>query len=154
GVGAAIASGDPNAGAAVITGGQQIATRSMLGFTRIQEGSADAAGMHFMDEAKLTSRGLLEFLQKLGTQETLPVDRQVEYARTHPLTQDRVDALQDHVSHSPYTNNPVSPQLVEEYQRMKAKLLGYLQPDAALLRYGEKDSRVTARYARAIAHYQ
>ncbi|HVY12316.1 MAG TPA: M48 family metalloprotease, partial [Alphaproteobacteria bacterium] len=154
GVGAAIASGDPNAGAAVMTGGQQIAQRSMLGFTRVQEGSADAAGMRFLDESKLTSRGLLEFLQKLGAQETLPVDRQVEYARTHPLTQDRIDAVRAHVEQSPYADAPAPPQLQEEYARMKAKLLGYLQPDAALLRYADKDPRPTARYARAIAYYQ
>ncbi len=154
GVGAAIASGNPNAGAAVITGGQQIAMRSMLSFTRAQEGSADAAGMRFMDQSKISSKGLLEFLQKLGAQETLPVDRQVEYARTHPLTQDRIDAVRTHVEQSPLSNLPSPPDLAEEHARMKAKLLGYLQPDAALLRYGEKDARVSARYARAIAHYR
>jgi predicted Zn-dependent protease len=154
GVGAAIASGNPNAGAAVITGGQHIAMRGMLSFTRAQEGSADAAGMRFLDTNKLTTRGLLEFLQKLGAQETLPVDRQVEYARTHPLTQDRIDAVKAHVEQSPYNANKASAQITEEHARMKAKLLGYLQPDAALLRFGEKDTRISARYARAIAHYQ
>ncbi|MBI3419358.1 MAG: M48 family metallopeptidase [Proteobacteria bacterium] len=154
GVGAALASGDPNAGAAVITGGQQIAMRSMLGFTRVIEGSADAAGMRFMDANKISSRGLLEFLEKLGAQEVTPVDRQVEYARTHPLTQDRIDAVRAHVEQSPYGDAPVSAQLEEAHARLKAKLMGYLQPDAALLRYAEKDPRINARYARAIAHYQ
>ena len=40
------------------------------------------------------------------------------------------------------------------HERMKAKLLGYLQPETALLRYTDNDSRLTARYARAIALYR
>ncbi len=154
GVGAAIASGNPNAGAAVITGGQQIAQRSILSFSRAQEGAADAAGMSFLDRTRMTSRGLKEFLEKLGNQELLPVDRQVEYARTHPLTQDRINTVRRHVERSPWAKARLPKAMKERHARMKAKLLGYLQPDAALLRYGEKDSRVNARYARAIALYR
>jgi len=40
------------------------------------------------------------------------------------------------------------------HERMKAKLLGYLQPENALLRYTDNDPRLTARYARAIALYR
>lgn len=154
GTAAAIASGNPEAGAAVITGGQNIAQRSILSFSRTQEGTADAAGMHFLDVAHITSKGLQEFLEKLSDQELLPVDRQVEYTRTHPLTQDRIDAVRYHVEQSPLADKPMDPVLVREYDRLKAKLLGYLHPDAALLRYSEKDPRLPARYARAIALYR
>jgi predicted Zn-dependent protease len=154
GVGAAIASGNPQAGAAVISGGQHIATRSILSFTRAQEGSADAAAMRFLDQSKLSSKGLEEFLEKLQAQEGSSTSREVEYARTHPLTQDRIDAVISHVKDSPYAAAKPSAQIAEEHARIKAKLLGYMQPDAALLRYGDKDARVTARYARAIAYYQ
>ena len=37
---------------------------------------------------------------------------------------------------------------------MKAKLLGYLQPETALLRYTDNDTRLPARYALAIALYR
>ena len=40
------------------------------------------------------------------------------------------------------------------HERMKAKLLGFLQPETALLRYTDKDQRLSARYARAIALYR
>src|SRR6202044_909355 len=40
------------------------------------------------------------------------------------------------------------------HERMKAKLMGFLQPETALLRYTDKDPRVSARYARAIALYR
>jgi len=37
---------------------------------------------------------------------------------------------------------------------MKAKLVGFLQPEMALLRYTDKDPRLFARYARSIALYR
>lgn len=154
GTAAAVLSGNPQAGAAILTGGQQIAQRGILSFTRSQESAADAAGMRFLDVSRISAKGLLEFLQKLSGQELLPVDRQVEFVRTHPLTQDRIDAVRNHVKDSPFANTRVSPDLIERHARMKAKLLGFLQPEAALLRYAEKDARRSARYARAIAHYR
>jgi predicted Zn-dependent protease len=154
GTAAAVLSGDPGAGAAVITGGQSIAQRSILSFSRAQESSADAAGMRFLDGAKISSRGLMEFLEKLSGQELLPVDRQVEYLRTHPLTQDRIDAVHYHVEQSPYSGNKASKEFYDLHERMRAKLLGYLKPDSALLRFAEKDGRLSARYARAIAYYR
>lgn len=154
GTAAAIASGNPQAGAAVITGGQTLAQRSVLSFSRAQESSADAAALDFLDRAKISSRGLLAFLEKLAGQELLPVDRQVEYARTHPLTRDRIDSVRYHTEKSSYADVPGEKKFTEQHERLKAKLLGYLKPEAALLRYGENDSRITARYARAIAHYR
>ena len=154
GTAAAVLSGDPGAGAAVITGGQSIAQRSILSFSRAQESSADAAGMRFLDGAKLTSKGLKEFLEKLSGQELLPVDRQVEYTRTHPLTQVRIDAVRYHVQQSAFSDSKASKHIYDLHERMRAKLLGYLKPESALLRYAEKDTRLSARYARAIAHYR
>ncbi len=154
GTAAAVLSGDPGAGAAVITGGQSIAQRSILSFSRAQESSADAAGMRFLDGAKLTSKGLKEFLEKLSGQEILPIDRQVEYLRTHPLTQDRIDAVRYHVEQSSYSDNKANKHFYDLHERMRAKLLGYLKPESALLRYAEKDGRLSARYARAIAYYR
>lgn len=154
GTAAAVLSSDPQAGAAVVTGGQQLAQRSILSFSRAQEGTADAAGMRFLDSAHITSLGLEEFLDKLANQELMPVDRQVEYVRTHPLTRDRIEAVRNHVATSPYSERKLPAATDEEFERMKAKLLGYLQPEAALLRYGDKDPRISARYARAIALYR
>lgn len=154
GTAAAIASGNPQAGAAVVTGGQSLAQRSILSFSRSQESSADAAGLSFLDRAKISSRGLLQFLEKLSDQELLPVDRQVEYARTHPLTRDRIDAVRYHTEKSGLADVPDDKILEQKHERLKAKLIGYLMPDAALLRFAENDARANARYARIIAHYR
>jgi len=153
-VAAGAASGNSGAAAGAISGGQQIAERGFLSFSRSVEASADAAGLSFLDKAGISARGMLEFFEKLAGQEMLPVDRQAEYVRTHPLTQDRIDNVREHLEHSPYKDAKLDEKFYIMHERMKAKLLGFLQPETALLRYTDSDPRLTARYARAIALYQ
>jgi predicted Zn-dependent protease len=154
GIGAAIASGEPGAAAVIVGGGQEMARRSFLAFTRTQESSADQAALTYMDQAGLSARGLLTFLDKLADQELLPFDRQVEFVRTHPLTRDRIDAVRSHVERSRNSDRPIPPEFVEMHARMRAKLLGFLSPVQALQRYKEGDKSVAARYGRSIALYQ
>ncbi|MDE1900555.1 MAG: M48 family metalloprotease [Alphaproteobacteria bacterium] len=155
-VAAGAASGDGGLAAGGMAGGAQIAERSYLGFSRSVEASADAAGMSFLDKAGISTRGMLEFFKKLEGQEMLPADRQVEYVQTHPLTEDRIAAVQQHLDNSPPSlrNARLPQKFYDMHARMKAKLLGYLQPDIALLRYSAADTSIPARYARAIALYR
>jgi len=153
-VAAGAASGNGGLAAGGVAGGTQLAERTYLSFSRAQEASADAAGMSFLDRAGISARGMLDFFKKLEGQEMLPADRQDEYVRTHPLTQDRVDAVQQHLDASPLRDAKLADKFYVMHERMKAKLLGYLQPETALLRYTDNDPRVTTRYARAIALYR
>jgi predicted Zn-dependent protease len=153
-VAAGAASGNGGLAAAGMSGGAQIAERGFLSFSRSQEASADAAGLSFLDRAGISCAGMLQFFQKLAGQEMLPADRQDEYVRTHPLTQDRIDAVQLHLDNSSLKDAKLSEKFYVMHERMKAKLLGYLQPETALLRYTDKDPRLPARYARAIALYR
>ncbi|MDE2029690.1 MAG: M48 family metalloprotease [Alphaproteobacteria bacterium] len=153
---AGAASGSGSLAAGGVAGSSQIAERSYLGFSRSQEASADAAGMKFLDRAGISTRGMLNFLKKLQGQEMLPMSQQDEYVQTHPLTQDRVDAVQQHLDDSPpaLRNAKLPKKFYVMHARMEAKLLGYLQPEIALERYGPNDPGIPARYARAIALYR
>jgi len=142
------------AGMATLGGTQELAMRNYFGFSRAQEGSADAAALRFLDGAGWSAGGFLAFMKKLEGQEYLPNSRQSEYVRTHPLTQDRVNAVAHHVDDSPLANRPLPPEYAALHARIKAKLLGFLQPSNALLRYGSKTTNLTERYARAIALYR
>ncbi|MDR3448472.1 MAG: M48 family metalloprotease, partial [Alphaproteobacteria bacterium] len=153
-VAAGVAAGNGGLAAGGLAGSQQMAMRSYLTFSRSVEASADSAGMSFLDKAGISARGMLEFFQKLGSQEMLPASRQAEYVQTHPLTQDRIDAVQQHLDNSPLKDARLPEKYYVMHERMKAKLLGYLQPETALLRYTDSDTRITARYARAIALYR
>jgi predicted Zn-dependent protease len=151
---AAAATGEGGAVVAGSTLGTEIARRSLLKYTRTQESAADHAGMGFLDATQQSSRGLLEFFKKLEGQEFLSTPHD-PYLRTHPLTTDRVDTVQQHVSQSPYSDVSDSPAVDARHQRMVAKLKGYLWPLSRVEQeFPESDNSVPARYARAVALYR
>ncbi|MBI1272733.1 MAG: M48 family metalloprotease [Alphaproteobacteria bacterium] len=154
GIAAGALARDTGAAAATIGGSAGLAERNFLSFSRTQEASADSAGLNYLDRAGFSASGMLEFLDKLADQELLPYDRKSEFVRTHPLTHDRVEIVRHHVEESPFKDKKFPEEFNDMHERMKAKLMGYIQPDVALLRYTDKDKKITTRYARAIALYR
>lgn len=152
---AAMAAGAPQVGAAVMSGGQNVALRNYLQYTRTQEGSADAAAMRYLDATHQSARGLLGFFQILSGQELLVSAGQDPYLRTHPLTQDRIEAMSAFVAQSPYSNAPVRPEFQQQHRRMLAKLHAFLDdPTIARRHYPASDQSVEARYADAIIQHR
>jgi len=153
---AAIAAGAGNAGAAIMAGGQQAAMGKFLAFTRTQESSADQAGAAYLAKAGITGKGSLEFFRKLQNQEyRLAIPQDDSYGRTHPLTSERIAALENTYQTSPSWNAPVDPALELRFERVKAKLTGYVEePPRTLALYPETDSSVPAHYARAYAYHK
>ncbi len=151
---AGLATGRGDVAVGAIGGAHEVATRNLMSYSRAQESSADAAAMSFLDKTGQSPKGLLSFMKKLGAQDLLPESRQDEYVRTHPLSQDRVESISFQAARSPHTAATLDPKFAVMHARMKAKFLGFLQPQTALLRYTDKDPRTDARYARAIALYR
>jgi predicted Zn-dependent protease len=155
GAAAAVASHNGGAASAAILGSQQIAERSALAYSRGQEARADQAAVTFMDRAGDSSKGLLDFLEILGGQEALLIGHMDPYVVDHPISAERVDSLRQRAEKSPYYNAPTPPAWTEMHARMRAKLIGFLQPLGAILQtYPESDKSVAARYARAIGYYR
>jgi predicted Zn-dependent protease len=152
GAAAAVAGGRPDAGAAVILGGTQIAERGLLRYTREMERSADQAGVNLLERSQQSARGLMEFLDILADQELLSVGRQDPYVRTHPISRERVEFVRNFLTTARYTDAPISADFAERHRRMRAKLLGFMDPTRALQTYKEGDNSIEARYARAIAY--
>ena len=151
---AGVAAGCGQAGAAVILGGGEAAERSLLQYSRTQESAADQAAIRLLDRAGQSARGLVEVLDLIGKQEPLRARRD-EYRRSHPLSRERVAALQANVAQSPYVDARLDPDLMDAYARMQAKLRGYIDGTATTLRrFPEADQSVPARYARAFAYHR
>lgn len=152
---AAMAAGSGDAGAAVLSGGQHVAERSLLQYSRTQESAADQAGLTFLEKTGQSGRGILEFLEVLGDQEALLVERQDPYVRTHPISTDRIAAMRRRVESSRYTDAADAPEDLALMARMQAKLVGFIQPKAKVYRrFPENDNSAPARYARSIALYR
>lgn len=142
------------AGTAVIAGGQSASLRNFLAYTRSQERSADQAAVNLLDRTRQSSSGMLQFMEKLADQELLASSRQDPYVRSHPLTRDRVEFIAEHARSSSYTDRPDSPEDIERHERMRAKLIGFLERPRRVLRtfYPETDQSLAGRYARAVAY--
>jgi predicted Zn-dependent protease len=153
--GLAAIGGHKQVGTAITAGGKGMSTRSYLQYSRTQEGSADAAAMRFLEQTGQSAVGMLSFFKVLGDQELLSVSRQDPYYRSHPLTRERMSAVSAFIKFSKYSAKPDPPSFIQSHARLKAKLKAFTgTPSSTLGVYKEGDSRVEARYARAIAYYR
>jgi predicted Zn-dependent protease len=99
-VGAALAGGG-EAAMGVLGAGQQAAMGNFLAFSRVQESSADAAGLEYLQCAEVDAEGLVTFFRRLQSFEyrrAIRQDQDAGYSRTHPLTGDRITRLEDELA--------------------------------------------------------
>jgi predicted Zn-dependent protease len=156
--GLAAAAGGGDAAMGVLMAGQQAALGKYLAFSRSQEASADAAGAGYLSKAGISGRGSIAFFKKLQNLEyrhgyTRTLDS--EFYRTHPITADRIVTLQDTYAKDPAWQKPADPVLEARFQRVKAKLLGYMQePKRTFQVFPEGQVSIPARYARAYAWHK
>lgn len=153
---AAVAAGAPDAGMAIMAGGQQAAMGKFLAFSRGQESAADLAGAGFLAKAGISGRGSLEFFKKLQNQEyRLAIPQTDSYNRTHPLSGERIAVLENVYKSDPAWNTPPDPALEARFERIKAKLTGFVEEPPQVMRlYPETDQSVPAHYARAYAWHR
>ena len=127
---AAMAAGAGDAGMGIMAAGQQAAMGSFLAFTRAQEASSDQAGAAYLSKAGISGRGSIEFFKKLQNQEyRLAIYAKDSYDRTHPLSNERIAALTEIYQKDPAWNRKTDPALEARFQRVKAKLVGYVTPE-------------------------
>jgi predicted Zn-dependent protease len=127
-----------------------------LAYTRTQESSADQAGATYLSKAGISGKGSLAFFKKLQNQEfRLAIPQDDSYARTHPLSGERMAALENTYTKDAAWNAATDAALEERFQRVKAKLAGYVDdPKQTLVTYPESDKSIPARYARAYAWHK
>ena len=151
---AAIAAGAGDAAMGVMMAGQQAALGEFLAFTRAQEATADATGARLLSKAGISGKGIIDFFGKLQNQEyRLAIYSKDSFDRDHPLSSERIQALDQKLRADPAWGKPTDPALEARFQRVKAKLLGYIDPKQAVIKYPESDQSVPAHLARAYAYH-
>ena len=153
GMGAGMAGGG-DAGAAIIAGGQSMAMGNYLSHSRVEESSADQAGLRYMEAAGYSPAGMVTLLNKLKEKEYLPASQQSSYLRTHPLTSDRIAAMQAGTAKSAVKDKPYPAAWDADFKLIQAKLLGFIEPQRVGWTYSDTDTSTPALYARAIAAYR
>ena len=153
--GAASALGHGNAGGAGVLAGADVGQRAFMQNSVTIEASADQAALRYLDRTHQSARGLLEFFNILEQEEFLSAQRRDPYLTDHPLTEERVNYVREHVAQSPYSDQKDPPEWVAQFNLIKAKLGAFLgAPSQVLAAYQPNDNSEPARYARAIAYYR
>src|SRR3954447_23157148 len=151
---AAIAVGAGDAGMGIMMAGQRAAEGEFMAFTRGQEATADASAVRFLTKAGISGKGMLDFFGKLQNMEyRLSIYSKNSFDRDHPLSSERITALGQALRTDPAYNKPTDPALEARFQRVKAKLIGFIDPKLAVTKYPERDQSIPAHYARAYAYH-
>ncbi len=93
-LGALAASKNPDAGNAMIVGGQALSAQSQLNFSRDMEREADRIGFGVMTQAGFEALGFVGMFDKLQQASRLNDSGAYPYLRSHPLTTERIADMQ------------------------------------------------------------
>jgi predicted Zn-dependent protease len=96
-LGVLAASKNPDAGNALITGGQAVAAQNQLNFSRDMEREADRIGFGVMTQAGFDTQGAVSMFEKLQQASRLNDRGSFPYLRSHPLTTERIADMQARV---------------------------------------------------------
>lgn len=150
---AGVASGRPDAAAGVALGAQGSAMRRFFSHTRAEESAADIASVRYMIRAGIDPAGAVEVQEIFRGQEVLSVGRRDPYMLTHPMSRDRLRALQGLVAgHETGKTDGTS-----EYwfQRARGKLSAFKRaPNWTLRRLDQSPSRDIALMRQAVAYHR
>lgn len=152
-LGAAAAAAGGGAGVAI--GATDAVRRSLLGFTRAQEASADVSSVRYMVAAGINPQAGVNVLNMFRGQELLSISRQDPYLLSHPLTSDRLSRMKAYaVKYKDRPNTQVKG-VNYWYARMLTKFNGFTgNPSYNLRRIKKSDNSEIATLARAINYHR
>jgi len=155
GAAAGVLGGQPGAMQVGSAAGGMTSLSTFLTFSQTQERSADQAAVTFLNRTGQSPRGLLQFMQKLQSEEFVNGIQEIPWLMTHPLTEDRITFLERATKESKYADSPEPPDYKLEHARMVGKLIGFLWPTPRVFqKFPPSDQSVEAVYARAIAYHR
>lgn len=155
GIGLMVAGGNPTLGAGVLAGAGGVAHQSMLAFTRDEERIADNMGVDLMLRANLDANGFITVFEQMHEMTGALESKINPHRINHPLTTERLNNVRAKIAEldTRTINKNLHSQQASEYERVRAKLIGYLDsPSHVLELYPYSDKSSPALYARAIAN--
>ena len=154
GLGSVLAGAPPEAGIAISSASQNVAMRNVLSYSRDYENSADRSALNILSEVGVSPRGLVNLLDKLMRKRKLSADIQDKYMLTHPVSEERINHINNYIQRNPEIDKPTPPEIARRFERIKAKIHGFLSdPKDTEKLYGNKRGEA-ARYAIAIANHK
>jgi predicted Zn-dependent protease len=122
-LGALAASKSPDAGSALIVGGQAVAAQGQLNFSRDMEREADRVGFGVMTQAGFDAQGFVSMFDKLQQASRLNDNGAYPYLRSHPLTTERIADMQSRVALVATSETSTAPSLEHAMIAARARVL-------------------------------
>ena len=148
------ASGASQAAVGLAIGTQSASERAFLRHTRAEESSADQSGLRYMRSAGVPVSGMRDVFRLFRGQESLSEVRQDPYVRSHPLSRDRLRAIEGYVAAYGESSGDTS---AWDYwfARAKGKLTAFQRrPGWTLNRLGDSGYRDVALMREAVARHR
>ncbi len=140
--------GRPDAGIAIMMGGNSSATGLYTAYRQTEESSADRIAVDILKKTGYSMSGFANTMKIIKMQDRLTPQDEWNYLRTHPLTQDRINALER------FYANPKPLHQDIRFELIKAKLIGFLYPPQRTFDIYINKNTLPALYAKAIALYK
>jgi predicted Zn-dependent protease len=154
GLGTVLAGAPPEAGFAIGSAGQNIATRNFLAYSRDYENAADTVAVNILSKVGISPIGLVDILRELMRKQKISGDIVDQYMLTHPVSEERINFIMNYVKQNPESDRKTLEDLERRYERVRAKLIGFLEtPQKTNLIYQGKNSD-DAIYAKSIAFHK
>ena len=149
---AAVLGGRGDVAMAMAVGSQGATLNQILNYRTSEERSADEAAVKLLKANHKSPVGMLDFMKKIEQRNIMSGREEMPYFRTHPMTKERISFLEQAVKESGISATSAKD---EKFDRVKAKLIGFLEPPAQTLRrYPVSDTSTPALYARTIAYFK
>ena len=149
---AAVSTGRGDAAMAVVLSSQSATLNNLLHYQVQEERSADESAIKLLSKTGQSTKGLLNFMNKIKQKNILSGLDENTYFRTHPLTNERIS----HFKEAEKTNHyPSTHKLDGKLAMVKAKIAAFLlDKDKVKRMYPETDNSAPARYARAVLAFR
>jgi predicted Zn-dependent protease len=147
--------GAPDAAAGLIYSGGYFGQINALAFSRDDESRADQAAITYLEKAGYSAQGIVDFFNYFRSEEVFTDIKKYPFWVDHPLSDERLESLAVRAKAQPHYATPDTPEMIAEYQIMKAKLAAFTnRPYQTYMDFPDSDVSFPARYARAIADYR
>ncbi|WP_407673640.1 M48 family metalloprotease [Nitratireductor rhodophyticola] len=160
GIGAGVAGaasdsrGLATAGMGMAAGGAEMARRSLLGYQRSEEATADRTAIDYLNRTGQSANGMLKTFERLAGGMALAGINVDPYQISHPMPRERIANLEELARKSRYFDRKDPPQLQLRHDMMRAKIAAYMEGGQAVQRLFRGNPRgIPARYGDAIATY-
>ncbi len=150
---AAAVAGQGEAALGLAGGSVGSAQRVFMAHTQAEEASADQSGIRYMAQAGIDPSAAADVMELFRGQEALNVGRQDPYARTHPLSRDRIRAIEGFAAG--YAGRAKDdPEADYWFAVVQGKLAAYLQNPAQTIRATRRDTSGLGLMRRAVAYHR